>query len=101
MVEAVLFYLFFTFLFFWWGPGRHFSKDYPGPWYRRFSDRQSSTLTAQVDRVVAVLHQNDQPVAQNMRTGLLYTRVSVLGKNILIFLSLFIVRDLLFFQFLS
>ena len=42
-----------------------------------------STLTAQVDRLLAIPHRNGQPMAQKMRTGLIYPRALVLGKNIL------------------
>ena len=45
------------------GPGWHFSKDCFGPCFCRFSDRQPPTLTALVEQLKAVLHQNDQPVA--------------------------------------
>ena len=67
-----------------------------------FFDRQPPILTARIDRVLAVLDQNDRPVAQKMRTGLFYLELLVLGKNYVeIFLSLFIVRNLLLFLFLS
>ena len=46
--------------------------------FRAFFDRQPPTLTAWVDRVLAVLHQNNRPVAQKMRTGLLYLKLLVL-----------------------
>ena len=55
--------------------------DYPGPWYRRFSDHQPSTLAARVDRLVSALNQSGRPVAQKMRTGLFYIKTLVLGKN--------------------
>ena len=69
--------LLFSFL----GPGRHFFSNRTEHGYCTFLDRQPPTLTARVDRVLAVLHQNIRPVAQKMRTGLLYFNLFVLGKN--------------------
>ena len=63
----------------------------------RIWDCQPLILSAIVDHVEAVLYQHDQPVAQKMHTGLFYWRALVLRKNILKFLSLFMVRNLLFF----
>ena len=63
-------------------PGRYLFQDWTDHGYCTFLDRQPPTLTAQVDRPLAVLHQNGQPVAQKMRTGLLYLQPLVLGKNI-------------------
>ena len=49
--RASLFLVFVSYLSFFLRavPGRHFFKDCPGPWYRRFSDGQPPTLTARVD----------------------------------------------------
>ena len=55
------------------GPGRHLFYDWTDDGYRTIFDHKPPTLTAWVDRVLAVLHQNRQPVAQQMRTGLLYS----------------------------
>ena len=57
-------------------------------------------MTARVNRVLVALSQNDQPVAQKMRTGLLYSEQFVLGKIYWIVLFLFKARHLLLFQFL-
>ena len=88
-------------LFFLLGPGRHFFSNRTEHGYRTFFDRQPPILTARIDRVMAVPDQKDRPVAQKMRTGLYYVELLVLGKNRLILLALFIVRNLLLFQFLS
>ena len=69
-------------LFFPIGPGRYLFQDQTDHGYRTFLDRQPPTLTARVDRVLAVLHQNNRPVAQKMRTGLLYLELFVFGKII-------------------
>ena len=57
-------------------------------------------MTARVNRVLVALSQNDQPVAQKMPTGLLYSEQFVLGKIYWIVLFLFKARHLLLFQFL-
>ena len=49
------------------------------------NDCQTPTLAARVDRLEEVLSQNDRPVAEKMRTGLLYLELLVLGKNMLTF----------------
>ena len=52
------------------------------PWLSYFFfGRQPPTLTAHVDRVLADLDQNDQPVAQKMRTGVLYFELLVFRQN--------------------
>ena len=55
-------FLFPTLSFFRRDPRRIFFKDYPGPWYRRFADRQPSTLATRVDRLLAALYQSGRPV---------------------------------------
>ena len=55
------------------GTGRHLSLNGTDHGYRTCFDRQPPTLIARVDRVLAVLHQNGQPVTQKMRIGLLYS----------------------------
>ena len=60
-------------LFFSLGPGRHLFSNRTDHGFCTFLDRQPPTLRARVDRVLAVLSQNDQPVAQKMHTGLLYS----------------------------
>ena len=57
-------------------------QDWIGSWYRSFSDRQPPTLTARLDRLLAVFYGQGRPVAQKMRTGLLYTRTVVLGNRV-------------------
>ena len=49
-------FLFPILLFFRRDPRRIFFEDYPGPWYRRFADRQPSTLATRVDRLLAALY---------------------------------------------
>ena len=51
--------------------------------YRSFFDRQSSTLTVWMDRLLAVLYQPGRPVAQKMHTGLFYKRTLVLENETL------------------
>ena len=57
-------------------------------------------MTARVNHVLVALSQNDQPVAQKMRTGRLYSEQCVLGKIYWIVLFLFKARHILLFQFL-
>ena len=67
-----------VFIAFLLGPARHLFQDQTDNGYCTFFDRQPPTLTARVDRVLAVLHQNDRQVAQKMRTGLFYLELFVL-----------------------
>ena len=67
------------------GPVRHLFQDRTDHGYRTVLDRQPPTLTARVNRVLAILYQSGQPVAQKMHTGLPYLKLLVLGKIIWIF----------------
>ena len=63
------------------GTGRHLSLNGTDHGYRTYFDRQPPTLTARVDRVLVDLDQNDRPVAQKMRTSVLYFELLVFRQN--------------------